>query len=244
MAARRRTAKTTTKRTAGKPRQPKKPKTVRATTKAVTQKDGTSLTSEKHAELSPTERSILEKYVDRTKRHPSPPLKVTHGDGNPKVEINHPDPDVGAVLAMDAIGTASPSFFNGLISQLANLGTSKSVNEHEMNFALSMVEGIRPRDDTEGMLAAQMAAVHIATMTAARLLAKSSKTIEQYDSASRMLNQCARTFAAQVEALKKYRSNGEQIVKVQHVNVGNGGQAVITDTMQAGGGGGYGKNDH
>jgi hypothetical protein len=106
-----------------------------------------------------------------------------------------------------------------------------------------VVQGIKPRDDTEAMLATQMVGMHNATMTAARRLAK-AETIEQRDSASRMFNQCARTFVAQIEALKKYRSNGEQIVKLQHVNVGNGGQAVITDTMQARVGGGYGKNDH
>jgi hypothetical protein len=44
-----------------------------------------------------------------------------------------------------------------------------------------------------------------------------------------------RTFAAQVEALQKYRSTGEQSLKVQHVNVHDGGQAIVTGTMQAGG---------
>ena len=92
------------------------------------------------------------------------------------------------------------------------------------------------------MLACQMAALHLATMRAAKLLSK-VKAIEQQDSASRMLNQCSRTFAALVESLKKYRSNGEQCIRVQHVNVGNGGQAVITDTLTGGEGRG-GKNGH
>ena len=92
------------------------------------------------------------------------------------------------------------------------------------------------------MLAAQMAAVHLAAMTAATRL-KRVQTIEQQDSASRMFNQLSRTFVAQVEGLKKYRATGEQTVKVQHVNV-NGGQAIVADTLQTGGGRGYGKNDH
>jgi hypothetical protein len=44
------------------------------------------------------------------------------------------------------------------------------------------------------MLAAQMAAVHNATMSAARRSAK-VENIQQQDSASTMLNKCARTFA-------------------------------------------------
>ena len=36
-----------------------------------------------------------------------------------------------------------------------------------------------------------------------------------------------RTFATQVEALKKYRSKGEQHCTVEHVHVHSGGQAVV-----------------
>ena len=49
---------------------------------------------------------------------------------------------------------------------------------------LAMVEGVGPRDQTEAMLAAQMAAIHNATMTAARRLAH-TETIIQQNSASK-----------------------------------------------------------
>jgi hypothetical protein len=42
-----------------------------------------------------------------------------------------------------------------------------------------------------------------------------------------MLNKLARTFPAQVEALKKYRASGDQTIKVQHVTVNEGGQAIV-----------------
>jgi hypothetical protein len=51
-----------------------------------------------------------------------------------------------------------------------------------------------------------------------------------------MLNKLARTFASQVEALKKYRSAGEQTIKVQHVTVNDGGQAIVGNVSQGGGG--------
>ena len=63
------------------------------------------------------------------------------------------------------------------------------------------------------MLAAQMAAVHNATMTFARHLAHVDN-IPQRDSAQNAFNKLARTFAAQVEALKRYRSGGEQKMTV------------------------------
>jgi hypothetical protein len=86
------------------------------------------------------------------------------------------------------------------------------------------------------MLAAQMAAVHMATMTFARCLAH-IENIPQQDSAEGAFNKLARTFTAQVEALKRYRTGGEQRVTVQHVTVNEGGQAVVGHVSHAPGGG-------
>ena len=127
-------------------------------------------------------------------------------------------------------------FANGLLTQLADAARSgKITTKRELDFMLALVRGINPKDETEALLAAQMAAIHNATMVAARRL-KFIETIPQQDSASTMLNKLARTFAAQVEALKKYRSAGEQTIKVQHVTVNDGGQAIVGDVSQGGGG--------
>jgi len=89
-----------------------------------------------------------------------------------------------------------------------------------------------PRDELEVMLAAQMAAIHCATMTFARRL-NHVENIPQQDSAERTLNKLARTFTTQMEALKRYRRNdGEQKVVVQHVNVNDGGQAIVGTVEQ------------
>src|SRR5580765_7929448 len=91
---------------------------------------------------------------------------------------------------------------------------------------LAVVKGVEPKDQVEAMLAAQMAAVHNATMTFARRLAPVDN-IPQQDSAERAFNKLARTFAAQVEALKRYRTGGQQRVTVEHVTVNAGGQAIV-----------------
>jgi hypothetical protein len=82
------------------------------------------------------------------------------------------------------------------------------------------------RDQVEAMLAAQMAAVHMASMKFARRVSH-VETIQQQDSASNAFNKLARTFAAQMSALKEYRSKGEQKMTVQHVHVADGGQAIV-----------------
>jgi hypothetical protein len=165
-----------------------------------------------------------------------------NSDGN-VVEIRnaHPDYAMGGLLFMQAFGTTNGDFAEGLIKQLFDVvSKGKAPNEADLNLIVGMVQGIAPRDETEAMLAAQMVAVHNALITAARQLGN-AQTIEQQDSASNMFNKLARTFIGQIEALKKYRSTGEQNIRVQHVNVSEGGQAIVGNVQR--GGGGELKND-
>jgi hypothetical protein len=127
---------------------------------------------------------------------------------------------------MRAIGTADLGFCDGLTLQLVNASKGQGPSEKAVNFMLAVIKGIEPRDEIEAMLAAQMAAVHMASMTFARRLA-SVDSIQQQDSAERAFNKLTRTFAAQMSALKDYRSRGEQRMVVQHVNVADGGQAIV-----------------
>jgi hypothetical protein len=82
---------------------------------------------------------------------------------------DHPDEAAGVALLMEAIGTTDPDFFLGFVSQLAKAGGGE-IDEHQLNFLLAVVKGIKPRDQLEAMLAAQMAAVHTATMKFSRSL--------------------------------------------------------------------------
>src|SRR6266567_7417953 len=81
------------------------------------------------------------------------------------------------------------------------------------------------------MLGLQMEAVHMATITIARRLAN-AEFLQQQDSAERAFNKLARTFVSQMEALKRYRTGGEQKVTVQHVSVSEGGQAIVGNVTQ------------
>jgi hypothetical protein len=83
------------------------------------------------------------------------------------------------------------------------------------------------------MLATQMAAVHMATMTFARRLAH-IENIPQQDSAERAFNKLARTFTTQMEALKRYRTGGQQTVRVERVTVNEGGQAIVGNVETGG----------
>ena len=128
---------------------------------------------------------------------------------------------------MLVLGTSSQEFMDGVLRQLANaVSPGKDADEEAINFALAVIAGIEPKDELETMLAMQMVAIHLATMTFTRRLAH-VETLDQQHGSERALNKLARTFAMQLEALKRYRTGGEQKVVVQHVNVNEGGQAIV-----------------
>jgi len=186
----------------------------------------------------PTEReqAIVDAYVNRRAalKPPAPSLKIVEKDGVSRIRVDHDDPQTGMALIANALGGADPDFFDGLVRQLASAaGRGAKVDEDGLNFMLSVIKDIEPRDQLEAMLAAQMAAVHMSTMTLARRLNHADAPPEQ-DSAERAFNKLARTFTNQVDALKRYRTGGQQTVTVHSVNVNEGGQAIVGNVTHAG----------
>jgi hypothetical protein len=147
----------------------------------------------------------------------------------------HPSQPVAVALWANALGTGDLEFARVVFEQLAQLSRSGShVGEEELNGMLSLVRGLAPRDPTEALLVTQMAAIHCATMVSARRLAQ-AETREGLDSHATTLTKFTRTFAAQMETLKRYRTGGEQTIKVQHVTVNDGGRAIVGDVKHTGG---------
>jgi hypothetical protein len=106
--------------------------------------------------------------------------------------------------------------------------------QHEA--ALAALEGIGPRDPIEGMLAAQIVAAHDAAMMCLRLAAHDQRVAVRETSLSQA-NKLMRSCAALVEALDRHRGKGRQVVRVEHVHVYPGGQAIVGAVGQPGGGG-------
>ena len=178
---------------------------------------------------TPREAEVLKAFwAAKDAKKPSARIKIRKDDsGAYNLCLDHQDPETGRILLMQALGTTDSDFINCLMGQLAYASAQgNQVSEVGANFLLSVVKGVQPRDQMESMLAAQMAAVHMAAMSFANRLANAS-TLEHRDSACGSFNKLTRTYAAQMEALKRYRSNGEQRVIVERVQVAPGGQAIV-----------------
>jgi hypothetical protein len=154
-------------------------------------------------------------------------------------------------MLCDALGTRSTDTAHTFLRQLTQLcpqywhsngeaGQGEWVaGEDEINMVLAMVAGIRPRNEMEAALAAQMVAVHLMTMrTAASALRHGGHIIP---GTAAIAGKLARTFAMQAEALAKMKGkrSSRQTITVrqekhvhhhQHVHLAggpgeNGGQS-------------------
>ncbi len=130
-------------------------------------------------------------------------------------------------------GTEHPELADGLLRHCfkvlkANEASDEYAGNDERSFMLGMVAEFKPRDTVERLLAVQMAAIHVAMVRSARWLAN-AETVDQVNAHSAGCNKLARTYAAQVETLRKHRNGGKQTVRVERVNVESGGQAVVGD---------------
>ena len=92
----------------------------------------------------------------------------------------------------------------------------------------AMAVEMEPRDAVEAMLVTQMTATHVA-ISSMSLKMNHAKSIEALEVYERSMTRLSRTFLAQIEGFKKYRAKAQQTVRVERVEVKDGGQAVVGD---------------
>jgi hypothetical protein len=171
------------------------------------------------------EQATIEKALER-RNIPAPRLKVE--DDN--LFADHPHPPTGELLLANALGSLDKEFVSGLIRQLVVATCNGSKNdEDDLNFSISVIKGIGPADQLESLLASQMTVVHMAIMRLSGELG-TAKSHPQQEAACSAINKFARTFAAQMESLKRYRSRGDQNDTV--VSVSEGSQAIVGNVTQ------------
>jgi hypothetical protein len=151
-------------------------------------------------------------------------------DGLAKGDLAPPDGELPNWTArvLDAFGTLSPNFAALILSQLIALIGGDEQCEVHVNAALAVVDGLKPRNEAEALLALQMVAAHLGAMRCLSLSGQAQQLV-QFQVHGELANKFMRTYALHLETLSKLRRGGEQNMKVEHVYVYQGGQAVVGD---------------
>jgi hypothetical protein len=141
---------------------------------------------------------------------------------------------------LDAFGTSSRAFANREISRLLEslrATGQRHAPQDDVNAALAAVDGTRPENEMAAMLAGQMAVTHALAMD---MLSRTKRAgfIDEMHAYGALATKLLRTYTMQTEALGKLKRGGEQTVRVEHVHVYQGGQAIVgaVSTQRAEGG--------
>ena len=163
----------------------------------------------------------------------------------------HSDEEGHRFRLADAFGTRSMEFVDAMLKGVGMATEDHSASKDfgpgspdqlAFNAALAVIDGVRPKDEVEAMLAANMA---VANITLLELVARTRAAIaghlyqgnglKRLDVLGNLTNKFMRTFAIQIEALARKRRKGEQTVTVRHLHVHAGGQAVVGNVTHRGG---------
>lgn len=169
----------------------------------------------------------------RMLKRPYPPNVITSpdGQGGEHWTSPHADASLWTLQLADAFGTRSQAVVTTFMRQLEALTAGKTwdeskgqwrINETQFSAVLAIVNGMRPRNEMEACLAAQMVAVHMMQMA---LSAHAMKYPQDVKTAA-VAGKLARTFTGQIDAmqgLKGKRRTVKQTITVrkeahQHVH--------------------------
>jgi len=104
------------------------------------------------------------------------------------------------------------------------------------NAIINAMSSLKPQDEFEGMLISQALGLHFQGMNYLGLAATKEATPEGRNNNINRAMRLLRVQHETLEALTRYRRKGEQKVVVQHVNVNEGGQAIVGNVVNRGGG--------
>nr|WP_159713293.1 hypothetical protein [Geminicoccus flavidas] len=167
--------------------------------------------------------------MTKMKKVPTPPSELAG-------QIAHwkDKPDIAGLGS----GAATLNVLNHMVSAaFLGAGASLEMREWKQRALLDTILAMGPRDPIEGQLMAQMIAANEATMECYRRAALPDQTFEGRQMALGHANKLARTYATLVETLNRHRGKGQQTVRVEHVTVQAGGQAIVGNVTAGSGDG-------
>ncbi len=193
-------------------------------------------------EYTEEERKRFAHYYNRCKKEP-PRFKILKSDPvHPEIGLEEAADPLTEVKMLEAMGTPDGDLQVYLLDQvvktISGYATSKGIDTNNVvkycNNAIAILNGIQPQDEIEGMLAVQMIGVHNMAMETMKRAMLGDQGFERKQVNVNQATKMLRTFVAQMEALKKYRTGGQQKMIVEHVHVNEGGQAIVGTVNQGG----------
>lgn len=197
--------------------------TIEANKKAKAKTNSPQKTDKK--KLSELEQKALEKWRERDKERVGP-LKFKKIKDRTVTHIEQ-DPDKFWPQVLETTGSTDIDFLKIIMGQIDSTLSVRN-SEEVANFTAALMHGFKPRDETEGILIAQMAGTHNLSMEYMRKAAIPEQYLEAGNDFTNRAYKLMNLFIKQLEVLMKYRGEAaQQKVIVEHIHIHEGGQAVV-----------------
>jgi hypothetical protein len=172
-------------------------------------------------------QSLVREYLSKTAQYPKVPAFELHAGGRKLFNFKGLSaPEVNALL-MKATGTVHSSAQRHLITQATSAlpnNSGDSVIPH--NSLVENLSSMSPKTELEAMLSVQLISVHNFAMDFFSQLSLPTEFAEVTDRQLNRITKLLTVFQKGIVTLEKLRQR-EQVIKVQHVHINQGGQAVI-----------------
>lgn len=184
-------------------------------------------------DLKEPQREELVRHSIRSRERPTR-AKVSSVTKDGVTQISPPEKHQAshAIRIYETFATSSDDIVMTRIMEIQSLFASASDPAQKMSAALAFVDSCKPENEHQSAMATQMALIHESAMSGLAS-AKRAEYMENYEKYSNQANKLLRTFAVLSDSYAKLQRGGIQTVK--HVNVYEGGQAVVADTVHTGG---------
>lgn len=128
-----------------------------------------------------------------------------------------------------ALGTTSSDFVNATLVQIQNASRMPSggVSETSVNAVLAFIEAAEPKNEIEGALAIQMACTHAVAMAVLSRVGGGHGGDRHVAVMAAAGARLLRAFATQIEAMRRLRNGGAQVIRVERIEVSDTAQAII-----------------
>ena len=166
----------------------------------------------------------------RQRRSPPVQIKLKGIQGN-VAAFGSPDvnEDIWREQLKAAFGTVSDAFVEVSLRQLqyAACMPGDGTSELAINAAIAMIAAAKPLNEIEAALALQMACTHSVLMAVMSRIGGAGGGPHRLPGLASATAKLVRAFSTTVETLRRQRSGGDQNIRVEHVHVYGGGQAVV-----------------
>jgi hypothetical protein len=198
--------------------------------------------------LNDAEKEIISKYFENLNSGISVSVvdkKRENGEGYCEPEAprgtDHDKLTLFAAAICKATGATDIRFASTIYSScvhalIKNPSDAKQVVD-KSNEVLIALNSLKPTDEMESMLISKLIVLYFQSMEFFKRSISETQTSPGIDLNINRSTKLTRLYNETLETLMRYRRKGEQKVVVQHVQVNEGGKAVVAGQMVSAGGG-------